>query len=83
MAERRHLPERQRCSEAGGSWMPCTGGADGIQRDAYEPMPDAGALLALADEMELDGAGAMDDEDWFKPLLVEYARRIREALGAS
>lgn len=42
---------------------------------------DRDALLALADEMEFDGAGALDDEDWCKPLLVEYARRIREALG--
>lgn len=40
---------------------------------------DREALLALADEMEIDGAGALDDGDWFKPLLVEYARRIREA----
>lgn len=42
---------------------------------------DRDALLALADEMEIDGAGALDDGDWCKPLLVEYARRIREALG--
>ena len=42
---------------------------------------DRDALLALADEMELDGAGALDDGDWCKPLLIEYARRIREALG--
>lgn len=39
------------------------------------------ALLKLADEIEIGGAGALDDEDWCKPLLVEYARRIREALG--
>lgn len=44
---------------------------------------DRDALLVLADEMEFDGAGALDDEDWCKPLLVEYARRIREALGES
>ena len=42
---------------------------------------DRDALLALADEIERDGAGALDDDDWCKPLLVEYARRIREALG--
>lgn len=42
---------------------------------------DRDALLALAEEMEFDGAGALDDEDWCKPLLVEYAHRIREALG--
>lgn len=46
--------------------------------DEYRSME---ALLALADEMEFDGAGALDDGDWCKPLLVEYARRIREALG--
>lgn len=42
---------------------------------------DRDALLALADEIEMDGAGALDDEDWCKPLLEEYARRIREACG--
>ena len=42
---------------------------------------DRDALLKLADEMEIDGAGALDDGDWCKPLLIEYARRIREALG--
>ena len=42
---------------------------------------DRDALLELADEIELDGAGALDDDDWCKGLLVEYARRIREALG--
>lgn len=40
---------------------------------------DRDALLALADEIELDGAGALDDGDWCKPLLIEYAHRIREA----
>ena len=44
---------------------------------------DREALLALADEMEIDGAGSLDDGDWCKPLLEEYARRIREALGVS
>lgn len=59
---------------------PCVG--DGNEACvSYEPMPDVKALLALADEMEFDGAGALDDEDWCKPLLVEYARRIREACG--
>lgn len=48
---------------------------------AYDDVVDRDALLALADEMEIDGAGALDDEDWCKPLLVEYANRIREALG--
>lgn len=46
-----------------------------------ETIVDRDALLALADEMEFDGAGALDDGDWCKPLLVEYARRIREACG--
>ena len=66
--------------------------AEGVMRlaDLIEPDPtssdkaptfDREALLALADEMEFDGAGALDDEDWCKPLLVEYARRIREACG--
>ena len=56
---------------------------DGYRNDCaeYEPMPDVRALLALADEIERDGAGALDDDDWCKGLLVEYARRIREALG--
>ena len=47
----------------------------------HQPMPDVDALLTLADEIEFDGAEALDDEDWCKPLLVEYARRIREACG--
>lgn len=42
---------------------------------------DRDALLKLADEMEIDGAVALDDDDWCKPLLVEYAQRIRKALG--
>lgn len=46
----------------------------------YYPI-DRGALLELADEIERDGAGSLDDDDWCKPLLVEYAQRIREALG--
>ena len=54
-------------------------GHDIIQRP--QPSCDRDALLALADEMEIDGAGALDDGDWCKPLLVEYARRIREACG--
>ena len=50
-------------------------------RPVDSPPCDRDALLALADEMEFDGAGALDDGDWCKPLLVEYARRIREACG--
>lgn len=49
--------------------------------DLIEPTCDREALLALADEIEMDGAGALDDEDWCKPLLEEYARRIRETCG--
>lgn len=48
----RYFPECQRCNEVGDSWIPCTGGTDGIQCDAYEPMPDVDALLALAGELE-------------------------------
>lgn len=48
----------------------------------YYPI-DRDALLKLADEIELDGAGSLDDDDWCKPLLVEYAQRIREALGVT
>ena len=48
---------------------------------SYKPRVDRDALLKLADEMEIDGAGALDDDDWCKPLLVEYAQRIRKALG--
>ena len=51
------------------------------KRGESGPTYDRYALLALADEMEIDGAGALDDGDWCKPLLVEYARRIREACG--
>lgn len=51
------------------------------KRSEATPKCDRDALLALADEIEFDGAGALDDEDWCKPLLVEYARRIREACG--
>lgn len=61
------------------------------EADAYEAMlksksveihsMDREALLKLADEIEFDGAGSLDDGDWCKPLLIEYARRICEALG--
>ena len=47
---------------------------------SLRPPCDRDALLTLADEIELDGAGSLDDDDWCKPLLVEYAQRIREAL---
>ena len=48
--------------------------------DLIEPSCDREAL-EVAGEMEIDGAGALDDGDWCKPLLVEYARCIREACG--
>lgn len=44
---------------------------------------DVDALLELADEMQISGANSLDDEDWCKGLLYEYAARIREALGVS
>lgn len=54
---------------------------DAFIREHTEKPVDRDALLALAEEMEIDGAGALDDGDWCKPLLVEYASRIRKALG--
>lgn len=51
--------------------------------DLIEPSCDRDTLLALADEMQCDGADAMDDDDWCKPLLYEYAARIRESLGVA
>lgn len=56
--------------------------ADVSACEDFEPRKcDRDALLALADEIEFNGAGALDDGDWCKPLLIEYAHRIREALG--
>ena len=52
MAECRYFPECTRCNEVGDSWIPCEGGSDGTRCDGYEPMPDVGALLALADEID-------------------------------
>lgn len=79
MAECRYFPECQRCNEVGDSWIPCAGGSDGIQCDAYEPMPDVDALLALADEMEEGDVTYLVSTQY---VLDDYARRIREALGA-
>ena len=59
-------------------------GEDGIfdrLADLIEPSCDRAALMELADEMEFDGARALDDGDWCTPLLDEYASRIREACG--
>lgn len=54
---------------------------DAFIRERTEKPVDREALLKLADEIEFDGAGSLDDGDWCKPLLIEYAHRIREALG--
>ena len=46
----------------------------------YQPMPDVGALLALADELEEEGVGVFSTTirgGW----LVDSAYRIREACG--
>ena len=83
MAECRYFPECQRCNEVGDSWIPCAGGSDGIQCDAYEPMPDVDALLALADKLECDGdcnGCDMGGGIWCGAQ-VYAARRIREACG--
>lgn len=78
MADCRYFPECQRCNEVGDSWIPCAGGSDGIQCDAYEPMPDVEGLLALADEL-----GNMSEElpPAFRDMGTSIAHRIREALG--
>lgn len=52
----------------------------------FAPMPDVGALLAIADEMD-SYTRCADDERcgrMMPPLKIhEYARRIREACGAT
>lgn len=56
--------------------------ADATACDDFKPMKcDRDALLELADEMQISGANSLDDDDWCKGLLYEYAARIREALG--
>lgn len=77
MAKCRFFPECARCNEVGDSWFPCEGGADGTRCADYAPMPDVEALLALAEEMSMDGM------DGFLIPMSEYARRIREALGVT
>lgn len=47
-----------------------------------EPSCDRDALLALADEMVVI-AGAYPKKSSTSPLLLRFARRIREALGVS
>ena len=53
--------------------------AKGWERDFYAV--DRDALLALADELETDGVDCYGVSTQY--VLDEYARRIREALGAS
>lgn len=89
MAECRYFPECQRCNEAGDSWLPCAGGADGIRCKGYEPMPDVDALLALADEMERVAPDYLlwevceGTERSITDEVADFARRIREALGVT
>ena len=83
MAECRYFPECQRCNEVGDSWLPCAGGADGIRCKGYEPMPDVGALLALADEFDAEYA-ERSREMGLRELSEKgttVSRRIREACG--
>lgn len=80
MTECRYFPECQRCNEVGDSWLPCAGGADGIRCNGYEPMPDVKALFELANEM-VAIAGAYPKKGSTSPLLLRFARRIREACG--
>ena len=79
MAECRYFPECQRCNEIGDLWIPCTGGADGIQCGDYEPMPDVGALLELADEMQRELDECASDHE-IAGNLENKIHRIREAL---
>lgn len=98
MAECRYFPECQRCNETGDSWIPCSGGADGTRCDAYEPMPDVDALLALADGLDKDaddiisaarnarftGSGPRMEEAKHDAYdWRQIASLVREALGAS
>ena len=69
-------------------WYPAADAADRLA-DLIEPSCDRDALLALADEMEEfgnlpvkhPGVRVLHSEDFSREL--GYARRIREALGAS
>ena len=89
MAECRYFPECQRCNEVGGSLIPCMGGADGMQCEGYEPMPNVDALLriaqvlASADKSECEGCILEDSGCHICVVGVEYeiARRIRQAIG--
>lgn len=58
---------------------PCIG--DGSETCAeYEPMPDVKALLKLADEIEDNDVTYCVSTQY---VLDDYARRIREACGAT
>lgn len=65
-----------------GAWCPCIG--DGVEACmVYEPMPDAEALTALADDME-----RIADENRMTGMMGigrarSWADRIREALGVA
>ena len=80
MAECRYFPECTRCNEVGDSWIPCEGGSDGTRCDGYEPMPDVGALLALAEEMQRELNECASDHE-IAGNLQSQIDRIREALG--
>lgn len=79
MAECRYFPECQRCNEVGDSWIPCEGGSDGTRCLGYEPMPDANALLELADEM--DAYSGHFSTGMQGCTVQAWAYAIREALG--
>lgn len=82
MAECRFFPECQRCNETGDSWLPCAGGSDGTRCHGYEPMPDIGALLALADEIcKMGNDYAKMGAIGFKFNLLSIASKIRKACG--
>lgn len=89
MAECRYYAMCDMCDRAGDDWLPCDGTDDGTVCGHFEPMPDVGALLELADEIEY-GASSDDGEYHDLPAIMvaavarkqmEYAFRIRRALG--
>ena len=85
MTECRFFPECVKCNDVGESWFPCKGGAYVMRCAGYTPMPDIDALMALANEIDreaMDGKASTDltSADIFRHF--DYARRIREAIGA-
>ena len=85
MTECRFFPECVKCNDVGESWFPCKGGAYVMRCAGYTPMPDIDALMALANEISreaMEGKASTDltSADIFRHF--DYARRIREALGA-